>query len=169
MENARANDEAVRHHPGRAPAGAIPFPSAAWFHRLGAIMRVDEKAYRELGPLDCTMVVEVTHDSGRRELFAITFAGYAVTSVRALASVADAPPSYFVIEGPLAAWREMIENIRAHGAPDLEHTLNSLTFPDVPMHLDGPDQLEIDTFFRYNQSLQRFFNGAAAVPTIYPG
>jgi hypothetical protein len=29
------------------------------------------------------------------------------------------------------------------------------------MVVDGPDQLHIDAFYRYNQSLQLFFNGAA--------
>jgi hypothetical protein len=35
------------------------------------------------------------------------------------------------------------------------------------MRVTGPDQLEVDAFYRYNQSLQRFFNGAAVVPTVY--
>ena len=62
----------------------------------------------------------------------------------------------------------MSENIRANRGPDLEHTLNYLTFPDDPMRVAGPDQLQVDAFFRYNQSLQRFFNGAAGVATRYP-
>ena len=49
----------------------------------------------------------------------------------------------------------------------MEHTLNYLTFPDGPMVVSGPDQLQADAFFRYNESLQRFFNGAAAVATTY--
>jgi hypothetical protein len=32
------------------------------------------------------------------------------------------------------------------------------------MVVDGPDQLQIDAFFRYNQTLQLFFNGAAKLP-----
>ncbi len=63
----------------------------------------------------------------------------------------------------------MIENIRAHGAPDLAHTLNYLTFPDDPMRVSGPDQLQVDAFYRYNQTLQRFFNGSAQVATDYHG
>jgi hypothetical protein len=165
MQTPPAN-ETVRHHPGHSTAPTL-FPSVAWFHHLAAFMRADEKAFRELGPLDCVMVVAVTRDVGRRELFAITFAGYAVSTVRALATLADAPSSHFVIEAPLAAWRAMLENIRACGEPELAFTLNTLTLPDDPMRLDGPDQLEIDTFYRYGQSLQRFFNGAAAVPTVY--
>jgi hypothetical protein len=61
----------------------------------------------------------------------------------------------------------MLDNIRANGAPDLEHTLNFLTFPDDPMVVSGPDQLQTDAFYRYNESLQRFFNGAASIATSY--
>jgi hypothetical protein len=73
-----------------------------------------------------------------------------------------------VIEGPLEAWREMIESIRHHGAADLEHTLNYLTLPDVPLRVSGPDQLETDAFCRYNHTLQRFFDGAAGFETSFP-
>ena len=79
----------------------------------------------------------------------------------------QASPEHFVIEAPPAAWREMIENIRAHDGPGLEHTLNYLTVPDDPMEVTGPDQLQIDAFYRYNQSLQRFFNAAAGIETSY--
>jgi hypothetical protein len=151
------------------PRGArLPFPSVAWFERLSAVMRDDEDAYRELGPVDCVMVAAIAMPDGPRRLFAVTFAGYGVVGVRELASLAEAPRSYFVIEGTLQTWRAMIENIARNGTPDLIYTLNSLTLPDDPMRLDGPDQLEIDAFYRYNQSLQRFFDGAAAVPTVFP-
>ena len=53
------------------------------------------------------------------------------------------------------------------GPSDLEHTLNYLTFPDDPMLVSGPDQLQIDVFYRYNESLQRFFNGASSIATSY--
>ncbi len=43
----------------------------------------------------------------------------------------------------------MLENIRARGgAADLEHTLNYLTFPDDPMRVSGPDQLDTDASYR---------------------
>ena len=43
-----------------------------------------------------------------------------------------------------------------------------LTLPDVPLRVSGPDQLETDAFYRYNQTLQRFFDGAAWVETSFP-
>jgi hypothetical protein len=145
----------------------IPFPSDTWFRRLAARMDMEQAAYRELGPIDCAMVVKVDLDDGGTKLYEIVFEGYGVRSIRELARLADATPSHFVIEAPFTAWRDMIDNIRLHGAPDLTHTLNYLTLPDVPMRLDGPDQLEIDAFYRYNETLQRFFNGVARVPTTF--
>ena len=146
----------------------LRFPSTEWFDRLAAFMRADAAMYHRLGPIECTMIVKV--DAGDEcVLFEVAFESYEVKSVRRLQSIEDAAPDHFVIEASLETWREMIENIRAHGAPDLAHTLNYLTFPDDPMRVSGPDQLQIDAFYRYNQSLQRFFNGSAQVATDYHG
>ena len=142
------------------------FPSTKWFEALAGRMAQDEAAYRALGSIDCTMVVRVDAPDGP-DLYEIAFEGFGVRSVRRLARIEDAAPEHFVLEASLGTWREMVDNIRAHAGPDLTHTLNYLTFPDDPMRVTGPDQLEVDAFYRYNESLQRFFNGAAAVPTVY--
>jgi len=142
------------------------FPSTQWFEALAQRMAHEEAAYRELGSIDCTMVVKVEASQGP-DLYELAFEGFKARSVRRLARLEDAAPEHFVIEASLATWREMIDNIRANAGPDLTHTLNYLTFPDEPMRVTGPDQLEVDAFYRYNQSLQRFFNGAADLPTAY--
>jgi hypothetical protein len=144
----------------------ISFPSKKWFEALAERMTTDAAAFRKLGPVDCTMVVKVDAD-GRERCIRISFEGFRIKSIRELESMYAAPLSHFVVEGPLHAWREMIENVQANGGPDREHTLNYLTFPDDPLRVTGPSQLEIDAFYRYNESLQRFFNGAAKLPTSY--
>ncbi len=145
---------------------AIAFPSQEWFEALARRMRTDAEAFRKLGQIDCTMVVKVECPE-ETDFFEVSFESFQVTSIRRLESLEAAALDHFVIEAPLAAWQEMIENIRTNGKPDLEHTLNYLTFPDDPMLVSGPDQLQIDAFYRYNQSLQNFFNGAAEVETSY--
>jgi hypothetical protein len=137
------------------------FPSVAWFETLVARMRAEEAAYRELGAMDGAMVVKVDDEGEPSTLIEIVFEAFGVRSVRALTSLTEATPSHFVLEASLPVWREMIDNIHTHGGADLTHTLNYLTFPDDPMLVSGPDQLEIDKFYRYAQSVQRFFNGAA--------
>jgi hypothetical protein len=139
----------------------VEFPSLAWFRALAAELHANESAYRELGAIDCAMVIEVEHDNGVSELVEIVFEAFGVRSIRPLARLEDACPSHFVLTAPLAVWREMLDDIRAHGAAGLTHTLNYLTFPDDPMRVSGPDQLEIDKFYRYAETLQRFFDGAA--------
>ncbi|CAG0968334.1 hypothetical protein MYXO_01153 [Myxococcaceae bacterium] len=143
------------------------FPSTQWFEALARGMERKPDAFRSLGSVDCTMVVKVELPAGS-ELYEVAFEGFAARSVRRLAGLADAAPGHFVLEASLRTWRDMIENIRTHGGPDLTHTLNYLTFPDDPMRVSGPDQLEVDAFYRYNESLQRYFNGAADLPTRYP-
>jgi hypothetical protein len=146
--------------------GKKTFPSTEWFRELARRMEEDRAAYRDLGSIDCTMVVRVDGPD-RGELYEVVFAGLEVRSIRKLARLDDAAPGYFVLSATIATWREMIENIRANGGPDLTHTLNYLTFPDDPMCVSGPDQLQVDAFYRYNQTLQRFFAGAAEVATAY--
>ena len=146
---------------------ATLFPSCSWFEALAGRMELERASYRELGSIDCSMVVKVDRPEGD-ELYEVVFESFGVRSIRRLDSLDEALPQHFVLNAPLAVWREMIENIRDDGAPDLEHTLNYLTFPDDPMEVTGPDQLEVDAFYRYNESLQRFFNGASAVSTSYP-
>jgi hypothetical protein len=138
------------------------FPSVAWFEMLAAQMAEESDRYRDLGACDCCMVVKVDQPDITR-LIQLQFRGYAVESIRELDSIEDATADHFVVEATLEVWKEMIQNIEARGEPDLQHTLNYLTFPDDPMVVDGPDQLMVDAFYRYNQSLQQFFNGAAAL------
>lgn len=143
------------------------FPSVEWFEMLGHHMVDQSDRYHNLGACDCCMVVKVAQTDESR-LIEVQFKDYVVESVRELQKIEDARPEHFVVEAPLSVWREMIDNISSRGEPDLEHTLNYLSFPDDPMVVDGPDQLMVDAFFRYNQSLQLFFNGAAALATDYP-
>jgi len=145
---------------------AVPFPSQQWFDALACQMIENGEKFRDFGPVNCTMVVQVD-TAEESQFFEVVFEAYAVKSIRQLESLDAARPDHFVIEASLETWREMLDNIRANGAPDLEHTLNYLTFPDDPMVVSGPDQLQIDAFFRYNESLQRFFNGASSIATRY--
>jgi hypothetical protein len=75
-----------------------------------------------------------------------------------------------VVDFSLAAdhgvWQEMIENIRDNGGADLDHTLNFLQLPGT-IELVADDQGQADMFYRFSQTFQEFFNGAAAIPTEF--
>lgn len=74
----------------------------------------------------------------------------------------------FYLDMPPAQWQEMLETIKAHGGADLSHTLNTLdlrTKGGIAVNATG-DQFRADLFFRYNQSLQHFFDRSARPDTI---
>jgi hypothetical protein len=151
--------------------GAATFPSVEWFRALAERMAAQPEKYRRLGALDLTLVPRIVFPDGRSESYRLEFHGHACRAVAPLGP-GEAPrgPHPVVLEGEYAAWREMVDNIRRHGRADLTHTLNYLTLPDWPLRLiaaGDEDQLDVDRFYRYNQTLQEFFDEAAAVETRF--
>jgi hypothetical protein len=140
----------------------IQFPSVQFFEELRERVNSDPDRFRRLGTVDMTLVVKIDYPE-RAELYEVVFAGYRCVRTRKIASAADAPKDAIVVEGPYAAWREMIHNIIANGGADLEHSLNTLTLMDTPLRVYSDNQLDTDLFYRYQQNLQEFFDGAAAI------
>ena len=149
------------------------FPSTEWFQMLADCMAAQPEKYAKLGPVDLTLIVRIVHPDERSDTFRLVFKGHACRAVERLDGDLHAldGPHTVIMEGPHAAWSEMVDNIRTHGSADREHTLNYLTLPDWPLRLvpsDGGDgQLEVDRFYRYIESLQEFFNEAVNVQTRY--
>ena len=140
------------------------FPSVEFFRQLADRMHARRDAYARMGPVDLTLIVRVVYPDTTAELYALAFQGFAcdVTAPKRVEDVATPHP--VVIEGEIEPWREMIQNIREHGAADLNHTLNYLTLPDWPFRLvavdDDEGQLDVDRFYRYQANLQAFFDEA---------
>ena len=148
----------------------VSFPSVEWFAALAARMDAAPERYRKLGPLDITLVPRIVFADGGTELYELWFRGLRCVAVRRIATTAEVEgPHPVLVEGEYAAWREMVENVRANGRADLSHTLNFLTLPDWPLRLvpldEDAGQLDVDRFYRYIESLQEFFDEAADVET----
>ena len=150
------------------------FPSVGWFRALADRMAAQPEKYRKLGAMDLTLVPRIALSDGKTEAFRLVFEGHRCTAVDRVGHgepIGGRHP--VVLEGEYGAWREMIENIRHNGRADLTHTLNYLTLPDWPLRLvsvdDGEGQLDVDRFYRYNESLQEFFDEAARVDTRFVG
>ncbi len=141
-------------------AEAIPFPSLAWFEALQG-MANEDAGYRQIGTVDADMGVKVG-DS----VFIITFEAFECRSVRA-GSEYDLINVDFFIEMEPAAWRAMLENIRANGGAEAGQTLVSLDMLHEISNNAVGDQLRADLFFRYNQSLQHFFDLSANLNTVF--
>ena len=145
----------------------MKFPSAAWFQALQERAAAKPDLFRKLGFVDAVVGIRVEPEngSGAPVGFILEFSGYGCKKISASErpeEVAD-----FVLIGPYGAWKDMIQNIRSNGEADLQHTLNVLTLPGVPLKLEAADQLKADLFFRYNQTLQEFFNSAADIDTEF--
>ncbi len=137
----------------------VKFPSPEFFEVLRERINADPDRFRRLGTVDMTLVVKIDYPE-RSEFFEVVFAGYRCVRTRKVTSLAEAPKDAIVVEGPYAAWREMIDNIIANRGADLEHTLNTLTLMDTPLRVYSDNQLDTDLFYRYQQNLQDFFDGA---------
>jgi hypothetical protein len=144
----------------------LQFPSLDWFSALRSIVNANPDRFRRLGTVDLALVAKVDY-LRRSELFEIVFSGYRCVSVRQLDREEQAAKDAVILEGPFEVWRETIENIEANGKADLTHTLNTLTLLDTPMRVRAENQLDVDLFYRYQQNLQEFFDGAAQLKTSF--
>lgn len=143
------------------------FPSLAFFQTLQSRMRQDEPRFRRLGFIDTTFGVQVVGPEGQEWRYQLAFEVFdcrAVTSVTAF----DLATVDFVLQGDLATWVEMIENIHHHGGADVTHSLNTLTHfgEHLQMLYDDPDNR--DKFFRFQESIQEFFDLASTVDLEFP-
>jgi hypothetical protein len=144
------------------------FPDAAWFLALGRLMETRGELFRRIGYVETRLVVRVLPDEGGGGVernVGLVFEGYALTAARELNNGAIAEfDADFVVCARAAIWRRMLDEITRGGRPELRRTLNSLALIGDEMWLESSDQLREDKFYRFNQSLQEFFNLAAQLP-----
>lgn len=151
----------------------VRFPSLAFFERLGDLMNEQTQKYDHLGWCDIRLLCAMVADEplASDEYYGLAFDTFECVAVERVtaASPSEAMERFdadCVLEAYYSTWREMVETIAANGGADLTHTLNYLTLPDIPMRAWGPDQERADKFFRYNQTLQEFFNDACRLRVL---
>ncbi len=139
---------------------AIAFPSLAWFEALQALVNGDA-GYRQFGTVDADMGVKVADD-----VYVITFEAFECKAVRVGNEYDLINVDFFIEMGP-DAWRTMLENIKANDGAEAGQTLVSLDMIHEISNNATGDQLRADLFFRYNQSLQHFFDLSAKLETTF--
>jgi hypothetical protein len=142
------------------------FPEPEWFAALGHQMAKDSEVFRRLGYAEVRFGVRVfANDRERIEATTgIELTGYEIGRTLALDDAhADFDPD-FVICAPREVWDRMLNEIAHEGHPELRRTLSSLALVGEEMWLDSSDQLREDKFYRFNQTLQEFFNLSAKLP-----
>lgn len=138
------------------------FPSVEWFTAIKDIVNNDP-AFRQLGTVDSVIGIKV---GGK--IFELVFEAFECTGVRE-AGENDLRDMDFWLEQPYDSWKDMVQNIKEHGAADLSHTLNTIDLSMPEGFAKSHDGYRRDAFYRFNQSIQDFFNASAKIDTQFAG
>jgi hypothetical protein len=137
------------------------FPSVEWFDAIKNLVNQDA-AFRHNGTIDTVIGVKVGD-----KIYEITFEAFECTNVREVGEN-DLRDMDFWLEQPYENWKAMIENIKENGKADLALTLNTI---DLSMPGEGlarsHDGYRRDAFYRFNQSIQDFFDASAKIDTQF--
>jgi hypothetical protein len=136
------------------------FPSIEWFDTIRNMVNSDEQ-YRRLGTFDATVGVKVGD-----QIYELTFEAFECAGVREI-SESDLRDLDFWLEQTPEEWREMLESIKQHGSADLQYTLNTIDLNHPEGLAKSYDGYRRDAFYRFNQSLQHFFDSSAKIDTQF--
>lgn len=141
---------------------AVEFPSVEWYQALADIAKQDAP-YKKFGRLNAVIAFKCGAS--------IISANFDVLNIHDIKEIDENEMRDvdFVIEMEPRVWREMIVDIKANGHASLDHTLNTLDLAfDEPIHRNElQDGFKADMFFRYNPSLQRFFDTSSQLETTF--
>lgn len=134
--------------------------SREFFEQLGARMDAEPERYGALGFCDIDLGVVIHRPGGDDFSVLLRFADYRRPAVEPFGAAAEAEASCW-LEGDLEVFSDMVADIRAHGHATARHTLSSLVVLGDRLRLHGRDPMGVDRFFRYAETIQTFFDGAA--------
>jgi hypothetical protein len=138
------------------------FPSTEWLQTVANLAMEDER-YRKYGRVDALVGIKVGE-----QMFRLTFDVFDIRDIREI-TFDELRDLDFYLEMEPERWRAMIESVKAEGHAGLDHTLNSLDLklPDgLAINAMG-DGYRMDKFFRFNESLQRYFDLSSAIETTF--
>jgi hypothetical protein len=130
-------------------------------------MRQEEPRFRRLGFVDTTFGVEILGSSDQAWRYLLAFEVFECREVSEAAGF-DLTEIDFVLTGRLDAWVEMVKNIHQNGGADVAHSLNTLTHFGERLQVlyDDPDNR--DKLFRFQESIQEFFDLASTLTIEFP-
>lgn len=142
--------------------GTATFPSVEWFEQLAAITVQDEN-YRKFGRLNAVIAFKYGDTN--------VSCNFDVLNIHDIHEISDEQlrDVDIVIEMPTDVWDGMLANIQENGHAVGEWTLNTLDLrldEEIHKNLMG-DGFKADMFFRYNPSLQVFFDNASKIETEF--
>ncbi len=137
------------------------FPSTDWFEALREVV-IKDPEWRAFGMMDCAMGVNVGDSTIK-----VVFDGYDIPEIADVSDDPDDADLDFTLVMPPARWREMLENIQSNGHADLHHTLNTIDLETPEELAKGEDYTRRDLFYRFNQTLQDFFDASSHIETTF--
>jgi len=141
---------------------SVTVDRVAFFTALAAEMNGHPERYEPLGDVDVEIAL-VIREGGDALRVRLLFQGIRCEHAAEIGDGDEFTADCF-LDGDVGAWQAMVDNIRANGRAEGEYTLNSLTLVGDRIAIKGEDPLGVDRFFRFNQTLQTFFDGAALLP-----
>ena len=138
------------------------FPSTEWLQTVADLAMADDR-YRRFGRADAVAGIKV----GDR-MFQMTFDVFDIRDIREIGED-DLRDLDFYLDMEPGLWRKMLESVKAEGHAGLEYTLNTLDLKlpnSLAINAVG-DGYRMDKFFRFNESLQRFFDLSASIDTTF--
>lgn len=134
----------------------------AFFDALATEMNTHPEAYDPLGDVEIDLAFVMHRPGGDDLRLLLSFRGITCESVTEVDDD-DVSRADCRVEGDLDAWQAMFDNIVSNGRATGRQTINSLTLVGEDLVVAGADPMGVDKFFRFNQSIQAFLDGAAVV------
>ena len=143
----------------------VKFPSTEFFNALKGQMAAEQARFRRLGFIDTTFGISVVHN-GTSHHYVLAFEVFELKDVHEVAEL-DLAGLDFAIEGNLAVWREMLENIKRHGEADTAHDLNTLAHFGEALKISYADPEGHDKLYRFMESIQEFFDLSSRIEVTF--
>lgn len=137
-----------------------------FFDALATEMNAHPEVYEVLGDLDMDIALVMKNPHGDFRV-RLTFEGITCAGVDEIGDGDEYTASCW-LEGSLADWQTMFDDIAEHGHATGWWTINSLTLVGEKIAVHGEDPLGVDLFFRFNQTVQNFLDGASKVLASTP-
>ncbi|MBI1843011.1 MAG: hypothetical protein HYR89_00120 [Actinobacteria bacterium] len=154
--------------PTSSAALALPVDSIELFESLAKEMNAHPEIYQELGWCDMDFGVIMRRDASTPFAVALHLREYGCEQVTLFESGGNQHLDCWLV-GDLDHWQAVFDDIAENGMATGEQTLSSLVLLADRIAVKGHDAMGVDLFFRYNQTLQSIFDGAAALATARQG
>jgi hypothetical protein len=136
------------------------FPSVEWFQEAADRLNKSD-AFERYGSCDTQMGIQVGDD-----YYEVDFEAFEVADVKQIDAQRAEELDFVLVQSP-EQWKAMLENIRENGHAEHHFTLNSLDLNTETELARGKDYHRRDAFYRFNQTLQEFFDVSSDMETTY--